>query len=183
MVAVASGFPLFFTVSEVADILRKLDGVRALSASMIRYWDQPHAIQPSMCVGATRLYVPQDIALLRLVGVAMSIPDPITGKPCKVSRAALRAALAYCGPQIREQIRDRASAHAGGVVRFDGGMVTFHARPPQHLAVGLMLVGVDALWSGVVAVARAYRATHAELWANGWKSARQVRPRARKWVA
>lgn len=145
-----------YTVTEVARLLRQIEGASALSARAIRYYDRCGMVSPSggrlkksKTSRAARLYTTIDIALLRLV--------------CRLRRKGVheRAAwglLVYRGDELRRLL---AQGHGDLIVE-----------TPAALAIGSedrstpkpIRIDVTSLLSGLAERLTAYRRRNPEVW-------------------
>jgi hypothetical protein len=159
------------TVSEVARVLRTLEGRFALTPRGIRYHARTGMVEPSgrMTRGktsrATRLYTVVDVALLRLV--------------CRLRRQhvherAVWGLLVYRGPELRELL-----ARGSGELVVD---------LPAALAIGSedgtspkpIRIDVRTLMNGLADRLSGYRKRHPKIWTGlAWMDAARAMEQSR----
>ena len=161
---------LVLTVSEVARVLRTLEGRFALTPRGIRYYARTGMVAPSgrMFIGrrarATRLYRLEDVALLRLV--------------CRLHRQrvherALWGLLVYRGDDLRTLL----ASGSGELV----------VNTPAALGIGSedrttpapIRINIASLVSGLAERLAAYRQRHPKVWTGlAWMDAAQATERS-----
>jgi hypothetical protein len=154
------------TVTEVARVLRTLEGRLALTPRGIRYYARTGMVEPSgrMTKGkaarATRLYRPVDVALLRLV---------CRLRRQRVHERALWGLLVYRGDELRQLLASRS-----GELVVDLPAALAIASEDRTLPKPIR-IDIASLISGLGERLAAYRQRHPEIWTGlAWVDAAQA---------
>ena len=144
--------PLVLTAPEVAAVVSQLEGERC-TVRQVRYL--LYGLLPSdtpVPRGHTRLYGPDDVALMRLA-VRLHAQG--------VSAWVARVVLAYCGAEIRAAWR--AGSASALVVRGVTGTIEAATADPSS-APASVRVSLRAVWIGVERAMRGTRRDRPQIW-------------------